>query len=354
MSISPPDRTLLSALLGDDEIAPYLSDKAEIAEMIRFEAALAIAEGAEGIIPVESASHIARCLETFVPSLDELRMATARDGVVGVDFVRQLREHVGPPHAQFVHFGATSQDLVDTALLLRLKPVLAILAERTRQLIAVLTDFDKRFGMNEIVARTRMQDALPIAVAHRLAAWQAPLPRHLDRLNELSPRLLLLQFGGAVGTLDKLGDRARPVAARLATALGLGVPERSWHSQRDSIVELADWLSLVSGSLGKIGVDVVLMAQNAVDEIALEGGGGSSAMPHKQNPVGAEVLVALARYNATLVGGMHEALLHEQERSGAAWTLEWLILPQMVTNTAASLRTTLALCGRIVRIGRDH
>jgi 3-carboxy-cis,cis-muconate cycloisomerase len=139
----------------------------------------------------------------------------------------------------------------------------------------------------------------------------------------------------------------------MGEALGLGVPARSWHSQRDGIVELADWLSLVSGSLGKIGVDIGLMAQNGVGEIALEGGGGSSAMPHKQNPVAAEVLVALARYNATLTGGMHQALLHEQERSGAAWTLEWLILPQMVVTTGASLRTAKALLGHVTRIGDE-
>jgi 3-carboxy-cis,cis-muconate cycloisomerase len=131
------------------------------------------------------------------------------------------------------------------------------------------------------------------------------------------------------------------------------VPERAWHTQRDTLVELADWLSLVSGSLGKIGADVGLMAQNRVGEISLEGGGGSSAMPHKHNPIGAEVLVALAHYNATLTGGMHEALVHEQERSGAAWTLEWLVLPQMVMTTGASLRTAIALLGQVARIGWD-
>ena len=162
---------------------------------------------------------------------------------------------------------------------------------------------------------------------------------------------MVLQVGGAAGTLDKLGDRAADVSARLAQALDLG-PARSWHSQRDNIVELADWLSQVTGSLGKIGADIGLMAQNRFGEIALEGGGGSSAMPHKHNPVGAEVLVTLARYNATLLPAMHQALLAEGERSGAAWTLEWLTLPSMVMTTGAALRTAASLLDDVTVLGK--
>jgi 3-carboxy-cis,cis-muconate cycloisomerase len=199
-----------------------------------------------------------------------------------------------------------------------------------------------------------MQAALPIRVTDKLAQWDAPLSRHLDRLAEFSPRFLVLQLGGAVGTLDKLGGKSGEVAARVAERLGLALPDHAWHSERDGVVEFADWLSLVSGGLGKLGADVSLMAQSRIGEIALADGGRSSAMPEKSNPVAAEVLVALARYNATLVGGMHQSLVHEQERSGAAWTLEWLILPQMVMTTAASLRTALALCAAITHIGGDR
>ena len=353
MSVSPFDHPLLSGLLGDDEIAPFFSADAEITEMLRFETELARAEGAEGVIPADSAQHIVEQLQDMELDLDRIRHATARDGTIGVEFVRQLRGWLGPDYDQQVHFGATSQDLVDTALVLRLRAILTILRGRLAALPATLGALDTQFGSRKLVARTRMQDAVPITVSDKLATWQAPLRRHLTRLDELLPRLMLLQFGGAAGTLDKLGDKARAVSNRLAAGLGLAAPEHSWHTQRDSIVELADWLSLVSGSLGKVGADIGLMAQNRVGEIQLDGGGGSSAMPHKQNPIGAEVLVALARYNATLVSGMHEALVHEQERSGAAWTLEWLVLPQMVMTTAASLRTASSLLGQIVRIGQD-
>jgi 3-carboxy-cis,cis-muconate cycloisomerase len=196
---------------------------------------------------------------------------------------------------------------------------------------------------------TRMQDALPITVSDRIAAWHGPIPRHLDRLAALRSRLLVLQFGGAVGVLDKLGGKGMAVARRVAEKLDLALPTGSWHTQRDNLAEFADWLALVSGSLGKLGQDVALMA--LAGDIVLTGGGGSSAIPHKQNPVAAEVLVSLARYNATLVGGMHHAQVHEFERSGAAWTLEWLILPQMVMTTGAGLRIALELCSRINSIG---
>src|SRR5690606_1997274 len=136
-------------------------------------------------------------------------------------------------------------------------------------------------------------------------------------------------FAGAAGTLEKLGGKGEAVGADLARRLGLRHAPRPLHSERDGVVALAGWLALVSGSLGKIGQDIALLAQSEVGEVKLAGGGGSSAMPHKVNPVGAETLVALARFNATLVAGMNQSLVHEYERSGAAWTLEWMLLPQM-------------------------
>jgi 3-carboxy-cis,cis-muconate cycloisomerase len=158
-----------------------------------------------------------------------------------------------------------------------------------------------------------------------------------------------LQFGGAAGTLEKLGGKAAAVRGSLAQELGLAdLPQ--WQSQRAFIAEFAGLLSLVTGSLGKFGQDIALMAQ-ASDEIALSGGGSSSAMAHKQNPVAAETLVALARFNATQISAIHQSMVHEQERSGAAWTLEWLVLPQMVVATGAALRLARELADNIQRLG---
>jgi len=353
MSVSPFNHAWLSGLLGDDDLALQFAPEAEHEEMVYFEEALAAAEGAEGIIPANSAEYIAEHIGGFGADFEAIAAATARDGVVVPEFVRQLREFIGTPHSQYIHFGATSQDLIDTSLVLRLRPVLTEFQSRIEKLATALGQLDRQFGDREIMGRTRMQDALPIHVRDRIAAWRGPLLRDLDRLEELSPRFLVLQFGGAAGTLDKLGDKAHAVATRIAEKLDLSLPDHSWHSQRDNIVELADWLSLVSGSLGKFGADIALMAQNRIDEIALEGTGGSSAMAHKSNPVAAETLVTLAHFNAALVGGMHQALVHEQERSGSAWPLEWLILPQMVMATAAGLRTASTLCTQITRVGRE-
>jgi 3-carboxy-cis,cis-muconate cycloisomerase len=197
---------------------------------------------------------------------------------------------------------------------------------------------------------TRMQSALPIRVSDRIASWRRPLERHRGRLVEQGERLFVVQFGGAVGTLDRLGERAGDVRRALAAKLGLADGPQ-WHVQRDALAEFAGWLSLVTASLGKFGQDVALMAAIG-GEIELSGGGGSSAMPHKQNPVKAEALVALARFNAAQLSAVHGALVHEMERSGAAWTLEWLTLPQMAAATAGALRLAGELARQIESLGR--
>jgi 3-carboxy-cis,cis-muconate cycloisomerase len=187
-----------------------------------------------------------------------------------------------------------------------------------------------------------MQQALPFAAADKIDTWLQPLERHAESLGNLAPRLLAVQLGGPIGTRGEMKGHGDAVADAMAGILGLGYAP-SWHSQRDRIGELAAFLSLLSGTLGKIGQDVALMAQNEVGEVRLAAGGGSSAMPHKSNPVQAELLVTLARYHAGLLGTLYQALVHENERSGAAWTLEWIVLPQMVTGTAAGLNKAQAL-----------
>jgi 3-carboxy-cis,cis-muconate cycloisomerase len=204
------------------------------------------------------------------------------------------------------------------------------------------------------MGRTRMQAAAEITVADRLAAWSRPLPDHAERLATLRPRVARLQLGGAVGTRSALGARGDDMAAYVAADLGLSAPDRAWHSTRHHVVDFAGVLSLVTGTLGKMGQDIALMAQQGVDEITLAGCGGSSAMPHKQNPVRAELLVTLARFNATQLAGMHQALIHEQERSGAAWALEWMILPQMSTVTARALAVACELADQVAGIGHPR
>ncbi|MGI9522430.1 MAG: 3-carboxy-cis,cis-muconate cycloisomerase [Hyphomicrobiaceae bacterium] len=351
MSYTPYNAPLLGPLLGDSELLPHFSVRADIDGMVRFEKALATAEAACDLIPVDAARAISLACECFQPDIKILGAGLARDGVVVPQFVRLLRAHIGEPHAEHVHFGATSQDLIDTSLALRMKEVTRILETRIEDLDDILGSLDSKFGDQTLMGRTRMQAALPMRVRDRLRTWQQPLKSHQVRLREILPDLLQLQFGGAVGTLDRFGASAQEVSRRLAKELDLTEPRAPWHTDRTARVELAHWLARVTGTLGKLGQDIALMAQNGIDDISISGAGGSSAMPHKQNPIKAETLVTLARFNAVLVSGMHHSMVHEQERSGAAWTLEWMLLPQMVVATGAATRLASELLGKIARIG---
>jgi 3-carboxy-cis,cis-muconate cycloisomerase len=342
MSVSVFDHPWLSPLLGDAETARHFTPEAELRAMLAFEVALAKAEAAHGVIPAEAAAAIARAAETYKPDMAALAGATARDGMVVPDWIDQLRRSVGALHGAHLHFGSTSQDVLDTSLVLRLKPAVEILDARLAKLDERLAEMSRKHGGQALMAHTRMQQALPITWADKIAAWRAPLLRHRQRLAELQPRLLVLQFGGPVGTLEKLSDKGPAVAATLAQELGLA-PTDCWHTARDNLAEFASWLSLVAGSLGKIGQDVALLAQNEIAAVTVTGGGKSSAMHHKANPVLAEILVTLARYNAAQLSGMHLALVHEYERSGAAWTLEWMVLPPMAVATGAALSRGLML-----------
>jgi 3-carboxy-cis,cis-muconate cycloisomerase len=343
MTISAFDHPLLGALLGDAEIAAFFSLDADLAAMLAFEAALAEAEAALGLIPEAAARRICEACASFSPDRAGLAAGVARDGVVAPALVAQLRAAVGEPHGEHLHRGATSQDVIDSSLTMRLKPVCDLLEQRLGALIETLRELDRRDGAIPLMGRTRMQRALPIAGRDKLRAWREPLERHRVRLAELKPRLLVVQFGGPVGTRAGLDGKGDALAAELARRLGLG-DAPCWHVERDGLGEFASWLSLVAGSLGKLGQDAALMAQNEVGEVRLAGGGGSSAMPHKSNPVLAEVLVTLARFSAGLVGTLHQGLVAENERSGAAWTLEWLTLPPLVAATASGLRHAATMC----------
>jgi 3-carboxy-cis,cis-muconate cycloisomerase len=334
MTASVFDHPILSGLLGDDEIGAQFSADVELSAMLRFEVALGEAEAAEGLIAASSADAIAALPEAFVADLAALKQAIGRDGVVIPDLVRQWRAALGDA-GKDLHVGATSQDAIDSGLMLRLASVLSILDQRLAAIISSLDGLEKRFGSQSLMGRTRMQAAIPITVADRLATWKGPVVGHRAAVQEMLKAGLPLQFGGAAGTLEKLGDKASLVRTRLAGLLQLS-DRPQWHSQRAMIAEIGGLFSQISGSLGKIGQDLTLMADNGTAVIG--GGGASSAMPHKRNPVKAEVLVTLARFNAVQISGLHQALVHEQERSGAAWTLEWMILPQMAIATGAATR----------------
>lgn len=344
------DHPWLGGLFADPQMAALWSAEAQLEGMRRFEVAWSRALGHAGLVPVAEAEAAAAAIAGMRFDLADLALGAGQDGVVVPRLVAQMQAAAGTARGA-VHRGATSQDVIDTATALAMRDSLDLLDGRIAALESGLMALDARFGTEPLMGRTRMQAATKITVHDRLAPWFLPLAGHRARLVQIRPRVALVQIGGASGDRAALGAAAAPVAAEVAVALGLGDPPRAWHAMREGVAEFASVLSLVSGTLGKIGQDVALMAQQGLSEIALSGGGASSAMPHKQNPVLAELLVTLARFNAVQVGAMHQALVHEQERSGAAWALEWMVLPQMAQATGRALVVAQALTGQIVRIG---
>ncbi len=341
--------TLLSALAGDAEIEALLSDAKKIDAMLRVECALAGASADAGWISSDAAEAIAGAAENFEPDWTALAAGMAQDGVVAPALVKQLRAHVAEPHRAALHRGATSQDIIDTAFVLQLVPVFDLYENRLNALLSRLDQLARDWSGRELMAHTRMQVALPTKWDAKLASWSEPLARHQRALAGMRRSLLVVQLGGPVGDRSSFDGHGEAIVAGMARRLDLGVAT-PWHTSRDPIVALGNLLALISGALGKIGADVALLAQNEIAALRLEGGGGSSAMAHKSNPVNAEVLVALARANAGLSGTLAQALVHEYERSGAAWTLEWLTLPAMLVNTGASLRLALKLADQL-RLG---
>lgn len=351
MSYTPYNAPLLAGLLGDRELTTFFSVANDLQAYKDFEIALVRAQCAIGIMSEAAASALMSAFSQFEPDMRAISEQCAIDGVTVPEFVRQLKGQVTSDHAEFVHYGATSQDLIDTSLTLRLKSINPILVKRLAAIGSELKDLDQQFGGREIMGRTRMQRALPIKVSDRIANWAEPLFSCAAKLEALRPDIEVVQFGGPVGTLDLFGDNGPGLRKILAQELGLYDPKCSWHTDRTRIINYLTCLTQITNALGKMGQDMVLMAQNEMADIQLSASGGSSAMPHKQNPVKPEALVALARFNAGQMGLMHQSSLHEQERSGASWTLEWMVLPQIVLACGAALRLALKTLSEVESLG---
>ncbi len=338
---------ILDAYLQEPETEALISDAALAAAMLEVEAALAEVQARADIIPAPAGGRIAKVAASLVVDLQALTRGTIHDGVPVIALLAQLRAAVGSQYGGYVHWGATSQDIVDTAMVLMLRRVMALFSARLDDLIQTWAALAEDHRGTVMAARTRSQQAVPTTFGLKAAGWIAPLLRHRRRLQALSATTFALQFGGAGGTLAALGGQGHALAHDLAAELDLTLPPMPWHNQRDGIIEFANWLAMLSGSLGKTAGDVLLLAQSEVGEVQISGAGGSSAMPQKANPVLAEALVALARHNAGLIGTLHQAAPHLAERDGVAWTLEWLTLPQMVRTTGAGLLHSLHLAGNL-------
>jgi 3-carboxy-cis,cis-muconate cycloisomerase len=351
MTFSPSDSKIYAPLFSEPQIAEIFSDEQFVRYLLTVEAALAKVQSQLDMIPTAAAAKIIAEANELSVDFDALQTGVEQAGVPIVELLRQLRAQVDAETADYVHWGATTQDIVDTALVLQLRTALEIIEPTLLDIIRNLAELARQHRDTLMAGRTHSQQALPFSFGLKVAGWLAPLLRHRQRLAEIKPRLLVVQFGGAAGTLAALGEHGPVVQQALADELGLGITPLPWHTQRDTLAELAGWLSLVSGSLAKMGQDIILLAQTEVGEVRESADlarGGSSTMPQKSNPMVSELLIAAHRTNAALLSAMHQALVQEHERATHGWQVEWLSLPQMVALTGAALNKALFLSQNLV------
>jgi 3-carboxy-cis,cis-muconate cycloisomerase len=336
--------SLAHLLFAHPHLDALFSAEAQVRGMLKFEQALAKTQANLGIIPMAAAEAIgAVCQETDWQA-EELAQQTLLAGNPAIPLVKALTKRVSQRDAEaakYVHLGATSQDVLDTTLMLQTQSALTFIKQQITDLQRVLADLATRHRDTVMIGRTLLQQARPITFGYKAATWLDALQRAEQRLMQVQQQALALQFGGAVGTLATLGEHGPVVAARLADELGLAAPVLPWHGQRDQLVDLGAALGIVCGNLGKLGHDLILLMQTEVGEVAegaAPGKGGSSAMPHKRNPVCATFLGAIAGRTPGLVSTLLATLSqHEHERAAGAWHAEWEVLPELLTLTAAAL-----------------
>ena len=339
MPASPLDSALYRDLFGDVEVGQLFADAAEIRAMMLVEGALAKVQGQLGVIPETSAHAIHRAAHELQLDPASLAGPTGQNGVPVPGFVAAFREEMNAPeHAQYLHWGATSQDIIDTGMAMRICQALAILDVRLASLLQRLGDLAEAHATTPMLARTWGQAAVPTSFGAVVASWGAPLARQRDRLAEVRRGIEVVTLSGAAGTLSAMNKGAE-VRATLANALDLADPGASRHSTRDGQAALASWITGVSNGLGKFGEDLIFLAATGIGEVRLSGAGSSSTMPQKSNPVAPSVLAALARLNTALNSAMQGASVHANQRDGAVWFAEWLTLPQMILGAARGLAT---------------
>lgn len=331
MPVNPADGPVFGALYGTDAMRAAMGERAFLQRMLDVEAALARAQARLGIVPAEAAAAITTAARAEALDLPALAAATRNTGYPVVGLVRQLSALAGPEAGRWTHWGATTQDIMDTAVVLQMRDGFALLRADLTATNAALARLAQAHRGTIMAGRTHLQHALPITFGYKVAVWLSPLITMAERLEQLQPRALRLQFGGAAGTLASLGDQGLAVQAELGRELGLTVPDIPWHVARDGIAEAVCWLGLLCGALSKLATDVVLLMQTEVAEVAephADGRGGSSTMPQKRNPIACEYILAQACGVHALVPQVMAAMAQDQERGTGPWQAEPLAVGQ--------------------------
>ncbi|WP_291852172.1 3-carboxy-cis,cis-muconate cycloisomerase [Bradyrhizobium sp.] len=356
MSAFPTSTTVFDSILfrdafGTPEMREVFSDFSLITRYAEVEIALARAEARCGVIPAQAAEEIAKRTDVSALDFDLLRKETDIVGYPILPLVQQIAKQCGDA-GRYLHWGATTQDIMDTALVLQLRAGLSIIEADIAALRGILAGLAQRYRDTPMAGRTHLQQALPVTFGYKAAIWLAMFDRHAARLAELKPRVLVGQFAGAAGTLASLGGKGFEVQQALCEELGLGVPVATWHVARDGLAETINFLALVTGSLGKIALDVMLMASTEFGEVYepfVKGRGASSTMPQKRNPISSELMLAAAKGVRQHAGLMLDAMVQDFERATGPWHAEWMAIPESFVLTAGSLhQAKFALGGLIV------
>ncbi|MCX5539578.1 3-carboxy-cis,cis-muconate cycloisomerase [Paraburkholderia sp. CNPSo 3076] len=334
---------LTSLICGTEPMNAVWSPDATLQRMLDVEAALARASAAHGVIPQSAVAAIVEACAADQLDAPALARDAALGGNLAIPLVKQLTARVktaDPEAAKYVHWGATSQDIIDTATVLQLRDALALIERGIDALCATLADLARTHRATPAVGRTWLQQALPITLGMKFAQWLDAMLRHRERVAVLRERALVLQFGGAAGTLASLRDAAPAVSAALAQELGLAPPALPWHTQRDRIAEAASFFGMLIGTLGKIARDISLQMQTEIGELgepAAAGKGGSSTMPHKRNPVGCAAVLTAAARAPGLVATVFAGMVQEHERALGGWQAEWDALPDLARLAGGAL-----------------
>lgn len=359
MPISALDSLLFADMFGTAAMREIFDDSAFLARCVEVEAALARAEAQLGMIPAEAAAAISRVaagLAEGTLALDPARLKreTEMVGYPILPLVRQIAQLCEGGAGRWVHWGATTQDIMDTALVLQIRAGLALIEQDLAAVRGHLADLARRHRTTPMAGRTHLQHALPITFGYKAAVWLSALDRHAERLMQLRPRVLFVEFGGATGTLASLdagGAGGLAVRAELARELGLGDPPITWHAARDGVAETVQLLALLGGSLGKIAFDVMLMSATEFGEAAepfAAGRGSSSTMPQKRNPISCELIVAAAKTLRQAAGLVLDSLVADFERATGPWHVEWLAVPEAFGYIAGALRQARFMLGGLV------
>jgi 3-carboxy-cis,cis-muconate cycloisomerase len=314
---------------------------------------LARAQATCGVIPQEAASVITE--RAGVSSLDwsKLRHDTEIVGYPILPLVKQLSGSLGE-HGRYLHWGATTQDIMDTASMLQMKQGLELVERKMNGVISALERLAKVHKNTPMAGRTHLQHALPVTFGYKCAVWLSGFYRHRERLEQLRARCLCVQYGGAAGTLASLGNSEEGIKVRKAMAFetGLQDPPITWHVARDGVAEIANFLALVGGSIGKVAFDIMLMCSNELGEVAepfVPHRGASSTMPQKRNPISSEIMLAASKSLRSNAGLVLDAMITDFERASGPWHLEWIAIPEMfVMGLGALHQAEFALSGLVV------